>query len=379
LAESPSRLDDAPNFWDLASRQRLRAPGDGEAPVLEERTLENIIPMKIVIYPAVDPERFAVLKAAAPHAGWVNAADRETALVAMPGADAFLGKITPELLARADRLRWVQSFTASLEHYMFPELIEHPCTLTNQRGLFGDVIADQVMGYILCFARNLHIYIRRQIEHRWAPVGGEAARVENATGPGVVNAIDRATIFLPGSRLGIVGFGGIGAEVARRSLAFGMTVRAVDRFPDRKLALDGVESVDGLDRLGELLAWSDFVVIAAPHTPETERLFDAAMLVQMRPTSYLINVGRGAIVVLDDLVAALRGGRLAGAALDVFEVEPLPADHPLWDFPNVILTPHTAGYATAIAPRHLAALVENVCRFARGEPLANVVNKSLWF
>jgi phosphoglycerate dehydrogenase-like enzyme len=107
-------------------------------------------------------------------------------------------------------------------------------------------------------------------------------------------------------------------------------------------------------------------------------LFDAALLEHMKPTSYLINIGRGAIVVLDDLVAALRAGRLAGAALDVYEVEPLPAGHALWSMPNVILTPHTAGYSTEIAGRHLALLVENVSRFARGDGLLNVVNKALW-
>jgi len=142
---------------------------------------------------------------------------------------------------------------------------------------------------------------------------------------------------------------------------------------------EGVLRVDRVDRTPDLLGWSDFVVIAAPHTPETARWFDAGMLAYLRPTSYLINVGRGAIVVLGDLVAALRAGKLAGAALDVYEVEPLPADHPLWDFPNVILTPHTAGYSPVIAKRHLAALVENVGRFARGEPLFNVVSKDLWF
>jgi phosphoglycerate dehydrogenase-like enzyme len=335
--------------------------------------------LKFVIFPAIDAERLAALREEAPGAGWVNASDADEAAAAMPGADAFLGKITPAMLARAGRLRWVQSFTASLEHYMFPGLADHPCTLTNMRGLFGDVIADQVMGYILCFARNLHIYIRNQVGRRWAAEGGEAARVDNARGPGEVNAMDRATLFLPGSTLGVVGFGGIGAEVARRALAFGMAVRAVDRFPERARAPEGVEAVWPLGRLDELLAWSDFAVIAAPHTPETERLFDASRLARLRPTSYLINVGRGAIVVLDDLVAALRSGRLAGAALDVFEVEPLPADHPLWGLPNAILTPHTAGYSTAIAPRHLAALRENVRRFARGEGLLNVVDKRLWF
>ncbi|MCA1686307.1 MAG: D-2-hydroxyacid dehydrogenase, partial [Planctomycetia bacterium] len=236
-----------------------------------------------------------------------------------------------------------------------------------------------VMGYVLCFARNLHTYVRRQVEHRYEPLGGEKARVNNASGPGVVNDMDRATIFLPGATMGVIGLGAIGAEIARRALAFGMAVRGVDRFPERTNPPEGVQAVEGMDRLADLLAWSDFAVIAAPHTPETERLFDAATLGHLRPTSYLINIGRGAIVVLDDLVAALKANRLAGAALDVFEVEPLPADHPLWDMPNVIITPHTAGYSPAIAGRHLAALVENVRRFAAGEPLNNVVDKALWF
>ena len=335
--------------------------------------------MKFVIHPAVEEERLQSLKTAAPGAEWVNAAGRDEAAAAMAGADAFLGKITPDLLERADRLRWVQSFTASLEHYVFPELVAHPCTLTNMRGLFGDVVADQVMGYVLCFARNLHTYIRNQVARRWEPVGGEAGRVDFAAGPGTVNAMDRATIFLPAATMGIVGLGAIGAEVARRARSFGMAVRAVDRDPDRKEHVEAVDEVRGMDRLADLLAWSDFLVIAAPHTPETAGLFDAPTLAGMKPSAYLINIGRGAIVVLDDLAAALQAGRLAGAALDVFEAEPLPADHPLWGRPDVILTPHTAGYSTAIAPRHLAVLVENVRRFARGEPLANVVDKALWF
>lgn len=334
--------------------------------------------MKFVIHPAVEPDRLAALVAAAPEAEWINASEAHAALAALPGADAFIGKITPEMLAQADRLRWVQSFTASLEHYMFPALVAHTCTLTNVRGLFGDVIADQVLGYILCFARNLHTYVRRQIAHRYEPVGGESARVSFAAGPGTVNAMDRGTIYLPDATLGVFGYGAIGQEIARRASAFGMTIRAVDRFPEGKALPDG-GAVAGPDELPSLLAASDFAVIAAPHTPETARLFDAKMLAHLRPSSYLINIGRGAIVVLDDLVVTLRAGRLAGAALDVYEVEPLSADHPLWDFPNVILTPHTAGYSPVIAGRHLATLVENVGRFVRGEALLNVVNKALWF
>ena len=335
--------------------------------------------MKLVIHPAVEAERLHALHRAAPGAVVINAATPAEAARAMPGADGFLGKISPEMLEAADRLRWVQSFTVSLEHYMFPALVDHPCVMTNMRGLFGDVIADQVMGYVLGFARNLHTYVRQQLQHRYEPAGGESARVSNVTGPGLVNAMDRATIYLPEATMGIVGLGGIGREIARRARAFGMTVRGVDRFPDRVGPIDDVEAVMGVDELPALLGWSDFAVIAAPQTPETTGWFNAATLAHLRPSSYLINIGRGAILVLDDLVAALRAGQLAGAALDVYEVEPLPADHPLWDFPNVILTPHTAGYSPVIAARHLATLVENVGRFARGEPLINRVDKALWF
>ena len=335
--------------------------------------------MHIVIHPPVEPERLAALERVAGHCRLINADTIDDALAAMPEAEGFLGKITPPLLERATKLRWVQAFTVSLEHYMFPELVDHPCQLTNMRGLFGDVIADQVMGYVICFARNLHAYIRQQSEHRYTPAGGESARVSNASGPGTVNAMDRATIFLPDTVMGIVGLGAIGVEIARRALAFGITVRAVDRFPERCQAPLGVESVESLESLPELLAESDFVVIAAPQTPETVGLFNAATLALMNPRGYLINIGRGAIVVLDDLVEALCQGTIAGAALDVYEVEPLPADHPLWDFPNVILTPHTAGYSPVIARRHLETLVENVARFARGDALINVVDKALWF
>jgi phosphoglycerate dehydrogenase-like enzyme len=335
--------------------------------------------MKFVIFPAVEPDRQSALQAAAPAEEWINAASAPEAESAMAGADAFVGKITPAMLARADRLVWVQAFTASLEHYMFPALQAHPCVLTNVRGLFGDVIADQVMGYVLCFARNLHRYIRQQVEHRYEPAGGERARVDSMVGPGVVNAMDRATMYLPHATMGIIGMGGIGCEIARRALAFGMSVRGVDRFPVRVRPPQGVELVEGVDRLPDLLHRSDFAVIAAPHTPETQGWFHAGTLAHLRPSSILINVGRGAIVVLDDLVECLRAGRLAGAALDVYEVEPLPRDHPLWDFPNVILTPHTAGYSPVIAARHLATLVENVGRFAHGQPLVNIVDKALWF
>jgi phosphoglycerate dehydrogenase-like enzyme len=334
--------------------------------------------MKFVLHPPVEPERLERITAAAAPMTVVNAAKEDQALAHMPDADAFFGKMTPRLLAAAGRLRWVQSPTASLEHYLFPELTAHPCTLTNMRGLFSDVIADQVMGYVICFARNLHRYILQQARGRWAPIGGEAERVPFATGPGVVNAIDRAHLHLADATLGVVGLGSIGSEVARRALAFGMRVVAAD--PVQTQAPEGVAFLWTAERLPDLLAESDFVVIAAPHTPETEKLFRREQFRRMKPTAYLINIGRGAIVDLTDLAASLEAGEIAGAALDVFETEPLPADHPLWRMgERVILTPHVAGYSPRIAGRHLAVLLDNVGRFVRGEPLRNVVDKTRWF
>lgn len=333
--------------------------------------------MKLVLYPPVEPARLARIVEAAGPVTVVNAGSEAEALAAIGDADAFFGKLTPPLLAASRQLRWVQSPTASLEHYVFPELVAHPCVLTNMRGLFSDVIADQVMGYVICFARNLHRYIRNQAQARWEPVGGESQRVGFAAGPGVVTAIDRAHGHLADATLGIVGLGSIGSEIARRALAFGMRVVAVD--PMQTSAPEGVAALWPTERLPDLLAASDYVVIAAPHTPQTVKLFRRAQFQAMKRRAYLVNIGRGAIVDLDDLVEALRVGEIAGAALDVYETEPLHADHPLWRLDNVILTPHVAGYSPRIAERHLALLLDNIRRFRNGEPLRNVVNKALWY
>lgn len=333
--------------------------------------------MKLLLYPDIRDERREKIVAAADPMEVVGAADEDDAVREIVDADCFFGKLTPKMLAAVTRLRWAQSPTASLEHYIFPALVEHPVTLTNMRGIFSDVIADQVMGYVTCFARNLHRYIRNQEEGRWSPEGGEAARVNNLTGPGVVSAMDRAHRHLAGSIMGVVGLGSIGAEIAKRAKAFGMRILAVD--PARDQPPPEVERLWRPDCLAELLGPSEWVVVAAPHTPETEKMFRREQFQAMRPDAYLINIGRGAIVDLADLTAALDAGEIAGAALDVFEQEPLPADHPLWRQPNVILTPHVAGYAACIAERHLGVLLDNIRRFVAGQPLRNVVDKATWF
>ena len=175
--------------------------------------------MKLCIYPAVEGDRLAKIQEAAGDMAVVNAADEEAAIREIADADAFFGKLKPPMLAAATKLRWVQSPTASLEHYLFPELVEHPCTLTNMRGLFSDVIADHVFGYILCFSRNLHLYLRQQLKRHWEPIGGEEARSNFASGPGVVSAMDRAHLHMSDGTLGVVGLG------ARDKLRKGCTER----------------------------------------------------------------------------------------------------------------------------------------------------------
>src|SRR5262249_23585874 len=290
--------------------------------------------MKLLIYPPVEPDRQARIVQAAGSMVVINAATEAEAATQIADSDAFFGKITPPLLAAARRLRWVQAPTASLEHYLFPELIAHPCALTNMRGLFSDVIADHVFGYIICFARNFHHYIRNQAEARWEPAGGEPERSDFVTGPGRITSLDRAHLHLADATLGIVGLGQIGSEIARRGVAFGMRVLAVD--PIKPQPPEGVAALWKTDRLPDLLAASDFVVIAAPHTPQTVKLFRRAQFRQMKPTAYLINIGRGLIVDLPDLTSALQAREIPGAGLDVFETEPLPPDHPLWRMKNVI-------------------------------------------
>lgn len=333
--------------------------------------------MKLLIYPAVEDARLQKIVAAAKGVSVIQAENEGHAIAAIADCEILFGKLTPKMLAQANQLRWVQAATASLEHYVFPELVAHPVVLTNMRGLYSDVIADHVMGYVTMFARNLHLYLRQQIERRWEPIGGEGGRSDFLSGPGIVSSMDRAHLHLADCSMGIVGLGHIGREIARRALSFGMEVSAVDPTP---LEIPpGVRQVQGLDKLPDLLALSDFVVVAAPHTPVTQGMFRRGQFQQMKRSAYFINIGRGAIVSLGDLNAALDAGEIAGAALDVFEQEPLPKENPLWGRHNVILTPHVAACSPRIAERHLATLLRNIELYLRGEPLENVVNKAQWY
>jgi len=292
----------------------------------------------------------------------VVAEDPAQAERVIPTAEAAFGTIPPALLKTAGALRWLQAPQAAPPAgYYYPELIAHPVVITNFREIYNDHIGAHILAFVLAFARGLHLYIPRQLRREWKPELGEASGV----------------LHLPQSTALIVGVGGIGAETARLLAAFGVQVIGVDAR--RKDAPPGVMKLDGADALDSLLPHADFVILTVPHTPETEGFMHRARFQRMKRTAYFINIGRGLTTRLDDLVAALHAGEIAGAALDVYEQEPLPAGHPLWTMPNVLMTPHTAGHGPYLDDRRLEVLLDNARRFVAGQPLRNVVDKRHWF
>lgn len=311
--------------------------------------------VKLVIFPKVDESWFQRIRAVSTDLNAVNCASEEEAEREIQDADCFYGAITPKILQAARKLRWVQAHLAGLERYMFPKLIDHPAVLTNMRGVYSDMVPEHAFGLMLSLARGLHRYAWRQKERRWDP---------------------REILLLAGQTLGIIGLGGIGGGVAKRGAAFGMRVIAMDPKASKPPEVETLFRPDGLNHL---LEQSDFVVICAPQTPETEKMIRRQELQRMKRTAYLINVGRGVIVDLHNLTEALKAGEIAGAGLDVFEVEPLPADHPLWGMENVVITPHVAVNTPRLPERWLGVLLENLRRFVKGEPLTNAVDKRLWF
>jgi phosphoglycerate dehydrogenase-like enzyme len=291
----------------------------------------------------------------------VVAEGSDDALVEIADADAAFGAIPPEWLQVAANLKWLQAPSiAPPAGYFSPELVAHPVVVTNFRGIFNEHIAAHIMAFVLAFARGFHTYFKHQVKHEWAPA-----------------LLDTGVVHLPESTALIVGVGGIGAEAATLCAAFGMRVIGIDARLEARP--DGVAELHQPAALDDLLPRADFVILTIPHTPETEGLMNAARFARMKPSAFFINIGRGKTTRLDDLVAALRSGQLAGAGLDVFEEEPLPPDHPLWDAPNVLLTPHTAGFGPYLDDRRQEIIVDNARRFVHGEPLRNVVDKAHWF
>ena len=289
----------------------------------------------------------------------VVAEDEAEARAALPVARGAFGTLPAALLAVASSLEWLQApMAAPPAGYFSDDLIAHPVQVTNFREIYNDHVAHHAVSLVLALARNLPTYVRQQHQRVYRP-----------------DRDPSSVLHLPEATALVVGVGGIGREIGRLLAAFGVTVLGTDA---RTGSAPHVE-VFPPEALDDLLPRADVIVMTVPHTPETEGLIGAARLGRMKSTSFLVNVGRGATVRLDDLVAALGARTIAGAALDVYEAEPLPADHPLWEADNVILTPHVAATGPYLDQRRGDIIVENARRLSAGEPLVNVVDKRRWF
>jgi len=303
----------------------------------------------------------ARLAATLPQLEVVVAEDRAQAERAIATAESAFGTIPPVLLRQARRLRWLQAPQAAPPAgYYYPELIAHPVAITNFREIYNDHIGAHVMAFVLAFARGLQRYIPQQLRREWE---------KPAQNEGVVH--------LPEATALVVGVGGIGSEIARLAASFGIRVIGVDER--RRDTPPGVAELHRADELDALLPQADFVILTVPHTPETEGFMNRARFQQMKKTAFFINIGRGLTTRLDDLAAAIESGEIAGAGLDVFEQEPLPANHKLWTLPGVLLTPHTAGYGPYLDERRYEVILDNCRRFLAGRELRNLVDKSRWF
>jgi D-2-hydroxyacid dehydrogenase (NADP+) len=290
----------------------------------------------------------------------VHLIDRECLHEEIADADIYVGFwARPELFRQARKLRWVHATAAGVGQLLHPEFVASDVLLTNARGVNAAPIGDHTLGVMLAFSRHLPSAWRHQRERRWAQqqIWDEHPRPKE----------------LAGQRLLLVGLGALGREIAVRARAFGMKITALTRSGrDPESLADEILTTDQLD---QALAEADFVVLAAPETVETRHLIDARRLGLMKSGAFLVNVARGALIDEPALADALRAGRIAGAALDVAEREPLPPESPLWDMENVLITPHVANASERLWDRQWEILKENLERWFAGRELINVVEK----
>jgi phosphoglycerate dehydrogenase-like enzyme len=285
-------------------------------------------------------------------------ADTSEALAdVLPGADiVFAWRPRRSLLQpvwpKADSVKWIQTASAGVDALLFPELVESHVVVTNARGIFDGAIAEYVLGLMLAFAKGLPGMLERQVRKEWE---------------------HRDTETLSGKRVLVAGVGSIVREIGRLCGAFGMTVRGVGSTARGRD--DVFRIVYGPDELAEACRWADYVVNALPGTEKTKHLFGETVIAAMRPTARFVNIGRGSTVDQMALLDALREGRLAGAALDVFAEEPLPQDSPLWELPNVIVSPHMSGDFAGFREAVVELFVQNLERYLTALPLENVVDK----
>jgi phosphoglycerate dehydrogenase-like enzyme len=267
--------------------------------------------------------------------------------------------VRPQQIAAAKKLRWIHSTAAAVHQMIFPELVNSDIILTNAREVHGPVVAEHVIALIFALAKKIPHSVRLQEKHVWGQqiLWDELPRIRE----------------IAGATVGMVGLGSIGRQAVKSAKALGMRVIAVREHPEK--GSEGADAVFGPAQIDELFRQADYIVLAAPVTSSTKAIVNAERLALMKPDACLINVGRGPLVDEAALATALREKRIGGAALDVFPKEPLAADSPLWDVPNLLITPHTAALTDKLWERQYALFSENLRRYLKGEALLAAVDK----
>ena len=275
---------------------------------------------------------------------------------ALADVEVWLGDgLTDELVARAPRLAWVQSTSQGVDGILSKALVRSAALVTNVSGMHSAVVADHTLALVLALARSLPASVNAQANRTWV-----------AADPSGIH-------ILQGSEMVVVGTGRIGCEVARRGVACGLRVVGVNR---RGLAVEGFEEVHAAADLADVVTTADWVVLACPLTRATLGIVNADVLARMKPTSFLVNIARGPVVDSRALRGALDRGELAGAALDVFDEEPLRPDDTFWTLPNVLVTPHVGGVMPNYLDKAIGYFVDNLTRYRSGLPLNSLVDKT---
>jgi len=281
-------------------------------------------------------------------------------------AEIFFGwSLRGEQVRAARKLRWIHSTAAAVHQLMSPELRASDIVVTNARSVHGPVVAEHAIALMFALAKRLPAAVRYQQQQVWAQEQ--------------ISCQHPHPTELAGSTLGLIGYGAIGSEVARSAAALGMSVLVVRLHPQKESGAEREITTFALDRLDEVIAQSDFLVLAAPLTEKTRHIINAQHLARMKPEAYVINVARGALIDEAALTDALRNRLIGGAALDVFDHEPLPAGSPLWELDNLLITPHTAATTDKMWERHYALIQENLRRYLAGEPLLGLVDKQVGY
>jgi D-3-phosphoglycerate dehydrogenase len=315
--------------------------------------------MRIVLCYPLENAHLAQIRAMAPHAEVVDAGQERIAEELLK-ADVFCGHakvpVPWDETVRRGRLKWIQSSAAGMDHCLVPSVVASDILVTSASGVLADQVAEHTLALILALCRNLPTFLQAQKSREF---------------------VRRPTRDLHRSTVGIVGLGGVGRRLAEVLAPLRTRIIATDMFPIDKPP--HVAELWPAERLDDVLRQSDIVVLCVPLNDQTRGMIDARKLALMKSNALLINVARGPLVVESDLVEAIQRGRIAGAGLDVTEVEPLPPSSKLWDLPTVVITPHVGGQSARRAQNMTDFFCENLRRYLAGEPLLNVVDKRLGF